>query len=128
MPPLSPLYPETDTLPLLAETSGRYRKLKTDEERTDQIVLAELLLDLKEPALTGRPADELMYAIALQINFQLEQGFLSAQITQNLSTGTGGNTATTTYRDRHLHPGAAAIVRRVTGRQGVRFESPMRGV
>lgn len=125
MPPLTPLYPETDTLPLLADADGRYRKLKTDEERADQLALAELLLDLTAPAYTGDDADRLMYAIALQVKFQMEQGVLTAQMMKSVTTGTQAG-STTTYRDRYLHPGAAAIVGRVTGRAQVAF-SPLQG-
>lgn len=112
MAPLTPLYPDTDTLPLLADANGRYRKLKTPEERADQLVLAELLLGLHAPVYTDTDADQLMYAIALQVGFQMEQGVITAQILRSQSNTHPGNT--TTYRDRYLHPGAAAIVSRVT--------------
>lgn len=123
MPPLAPLYPETDTLPMLADVSSRYRKLKTNAERADQLVLAEMLLGLVSPVYTGASADQLRYAIALQVNFQMDQGQITAQQMRSVSTGAPG-VSTTTYRDRYLHPGAAAIVIRVTQTAVVGF-SPM---
>jgi hypothetical protein len=125
MATLTPLYPDTDALPLLADSNGRYRKLKTNEERADQLVLAELLLNLTEPVFTDRDADQIMYAIALQVTFQMEQGVLTAQMMKSVSTATGAG-STTSYRDRYLHPGAAAIIARVCGRATVGF-SPLMG-
>jgi hypothetical protein len=66
VPPLAPLYPGADALPLLADPQSRYRKLKTDPERLDQIAAAELLLGLEPPAYTdARKVSELEYAVAL---------------------------------------------------------------
>lgn len=127
MPPLDPLYPDVDTLPLLADSSSRYRKLKTNAERLDQLVLAELLLGLSAPAYTGQKGGEIKYGIALQVTYQLEQGFLTAQIMKSVSTGAPAS-ATTAYRDRYIHPGAAAIVMRATGTAVVGFTPPPRGV
>lgn len=120
---LTPLYPDTENVALLADPTSRYRKLKTDPERSDQIAIAELLLGLKEPVYTGRKASEIIYAIALQVNFQLDQGTITAQIMRSVSTNAPGNSMTT-YRDRYLHPGAADIVNRATGRAVVGF-TPM---
>lgn len=127
MPPLAPLYPETDGLPILSDASSRYRKLKTDPERVDQLVLAEMLLGLVTPAYTGAKADQIRYAVALQVNFQLDQGQITAQEMKSVSTGAPG-VSTTAYRDRYLHPGAAAIVARVTETAVVGFSPTPRGV
>lgn len=123
MPPLAPLYPGTDDLPILANPDSRYRKLKSDPERVDQVVVAEMLLGLTDPPYTGRKADEIMYGVALQINFQLEQGTITSQVMRSVSTNAPGNSMTT-YRDRYLHPGAVDIVNRATGRAVVGF-TPM---
>jgi hypothetical protein len=127
VPPLAPLYPGADNLPLLADPQSRYRKLKTDPERQDQIVAAELLLGLEAPAYTdARKVSELEYAVALQVQFQLDQGTITAQQMKSVSTNAPG-TSTTSYRDRYLHPGAAAIVDRVTERATVGFSAMPRG-
>lgn len=111
--------------PLLADTTSRFQKLKTDDERRGQNQLAELLLDLRTPAYTDDAADELGYAVALQVAFQLEQGY-TPEIVRTQSRSTPGDA--TTYRDRYLHPGAVAIVSRVTGVTAVGFSSTVRGV
>jgi uncharacterized protein YlaN (UPF0358 family) len=127
MPTIDPLYPATDALPLLADESSRYRKLKTDAERADQLVVAEMLLGLSGPVYTGRTANEIMYGIALQVNFQLDQGFITAQQLKSISTGAPASN-TTSYRDRYLHPGAAAIIARATGMGITGFTAPPPGV
>lgn len=110
---LEPLYPGTDALPILSDSSSRYRKLKTAEERKDQLVVAELLLGLSAPVYTGQDGGSLMYAIALQVNFQMDQGQITAQQLKSEAVNAPG-TSTTSYRDRYLHPGAVSIVNRVT--------------
>lgn len=122
---LAPTYPTVDALPLLADVGSRYRKLKTNAERTDQVVLAELLLGLRPPAYAGRAADEIMYGIALQVMFQMEQG-VTPDIMKSLSNSHPGNT--TTYRDRYLSPDAAVLVARATGTKYTGFTIPPSGV
>lgn len=125
MPPLTPLYPDTDGLPLLADPTSQYRKLKTDEERADQIVLAELLHGLKAPAYVGDIADRIAYGLALQVIFQLQQG-VTPDITKSVSNAHPGNT--TTYRDRYKSPEAAAIISAATGVKWTGFTVPPGGV
>jgi hypothetical protein len=111
--------------PLLAAPDSKFQKLKTDAEREAQNLLAELLLDLRAPAYTDDAATELGYAVALQVAFQLEQGY-TPEIVRSQSRSTPGDG--TSYRDRYLHPGAAAIVSRVTGATPVGFTATLRGV
>lgn len=118
-PPLNPLYPDTDILPLLADGSSRYRKLKTDEERRDQIVLAELLLGLRAPVYIEDDASKIQYAVALQVMYQLDQGTILAQFMKSQSNAHPGNMST--YRDRFIHPGAQMIIARVTKTANVGF-------
>lgn len=121
---LEPLYPNTDAVPLLSASSNKYRNLGSDDERKAQVVLAELLLGLEEPAYADPDiAARLEFAIALQINFQMDQGVVTSQILQTASISPA-LTKTEGYRDRYLHPGAAAMVDRVTQRATVGF-SPM---
>lgn len=113
---------------MLADLSSRYRKLPTDEARTDQIVVAELLLGLSPPAYTDeRKVSELEYAVALQVQFQLDQGVITSQMMKTQSKNAPGVT-TESYRDRYLHPGSAAIVDYTTGRATIGFHGLPRGV
>jgi hypothetical protein len=125
MPVLAPIYPGVNALPLLADAGSLYRKLKTDAERTDQIVVAELLLGLRPPAYAGRAQSEIEYAVALQVQFQMQQG-VTPEITKSVSQAHPGNT--TTYRDRYLSPEAAAIVARATNTATTGFTIPPGGV
>lgn len=127
MPPLAPLYPGAGDLAMLGDPSSRYRKLHSDDARTDQLVAAELLLGLVPPEYTDpRKVSELEYAVALQVQFQLDQGVITSQMMKTQSKNAPGVT-TESYRDRYLHPGAAAIVDRVTERATVGFSGMPRG-
>lgn len=127
MAALDPTYPGADVLPILADPASRYRKLPTDAARKDQVVAAELLLGLVPPVYAdARKVSELEYAVALQVQFQLDQGVITAQILETSSKG-APSTVTESYRDRYLHPGAAAIVDRVTERATVGFHGMPRG-
>lgn len=110
---------------ILAAPDSRFQKLKTDDERVAQNELAELLLNLRRPAYTGVDADELTYAVALQVAFQLEQGY-TPEIVKSQTRSHPGDT--TGYRDRYIHAGAAAIVARVTRTATVGFSPTPRGV
>lgn len=124
---LDPLYPGADGLPMLADPQSRYRKLPSNDARKDQVVVAELLLGLSGPVYAdARKVSEIEYAIALQVNFQLDQGVITAQALKTASKGAPGVT-TESFRDRYLHPGAAAIVDRVTERATVGFNGMPRG-
>lgn len=123
---LAPLYPGANALPVLSDAASAYRKLKTDAERTDQIVIAELLLGLRPPAyVIARTVAELEYAVAIQVIFQMQQG-VSPEITKSISQAHPGNT--TTYRDRYLSPDAAALVARATNTKWTGFTIPPAGV
>lgn len=125
MPALAPIYPGVDALPVLSDVTSAYRKLKTNGERTDQIVIAELLLGLRPPAYAGRPGSEIEYAVALQVQFQMQQG-VTPEIMKSVSQAHPGNT--TTYRDRYLSPEAAALVARATNTAWTGFTVPPGGV
>jgi hypothetical protein len=108
--------------PLLSE---RWGKLATDAERTAQHIRAEMDLGLRAPVYIGTDAEELTYAIVLQINTNLERG-ATPVLTKGTANAKSG--ANETYRDRWVNPEAAAIVARVTGVQAVRFVPVTAGV
>lgn len=120
-----PVLYDVTTNGLLADPTGRFQKLKTDDERTAQNALAELLLNLRPPAYVDGNADDLAYAVALQVAFQLEQGYTPEIVKSQTRTHPGD---TTGYRDRYVHAGAAAIVARVTRTATVGFSPTPRGV
>jgi hypothetical protein len=107
--------------PLLAD---KFVKLAPEKQTAEQIT-AEMLLDLRAPVYTGDDAEELKYAIVLQINFRLEHGVTPSV---QRSAGDTNRGVTTTYRDRWIDPQAAAIVARVTGVQQVRNQPVTAGV
>jgi hypothetical protein len=107
--------------PILSQT---FQKLSMAAQTAEQ-VRAEMLLGLTAPLYTGDDADELRYAIVLQINYQLERG-ATPNVLKAAADGNRGTT--TTYRDRWVDPAAAAIVERVTGVRQVRFAPSMAGV
>jgi hypothetical protein len=119
--PLVPLYDVTGH-PLLSE---QFNKLKTAEEKTAQMIMAHLLLNLRAPAFSGDEAEELGYAIVRQVNYQIQRG-ISPEVMKSISNTQPG--ITTTYRDRYLDPGAWAIVARVTGVATVGFSPTAPGV
>jgi hypothetical protein len=118
-------------LPVLYDITGhsllseKYNKLKTPEEKSDQQVMAELLLGLRAPVYTATEAEQLKYAIARQINFQLERG-ITPDVMKSLSNSHPGNT--TQYRDRYADSGALAIVNRVCKIAVVGFSATGPGV
>lgn len=112
--PLTALYDITDN-PLLEE---KYKKLKDDGVRLSNQILAEMVLGLKAPLYTGSDAEEIVYAIVEQINYQLQKG-VEPEVIKSVSNTHPGNT--TTYRDRYLSPIAWRIIERVTGVKTVRF-------
>lgn len=86
--------------------------LKTPEEKVAQNMLAEQYLGLVPPAYTdASDIERLELAIAMQIQFQMDQG-TSPMIHKSETQNKPG--ITTAYRDRYIHPGAAEIVSRVT--------------
>lgn len=101
----------------------------TTQQRADQQtalqVSAEMILGLRAPVYTGDDAQELAYAIVLQLNFMLEHGITPSVVKSSGDTNRG---VTTTYRDRWIDPNAAVIVSRVTGVQQVRFTPSLAGV
>lgn len=106
-----PLYDVLDH-PLLADPSGKFQKLPSEEARVAQTLQAELMLGLVGPAYTETAdVDALGYAIALQVLYQMERG-LTPEVTKSQTRQQPGDT--TMYRDRYLHSGAAEIVSRVT--------------
>lgn len=117
---LTPLY-DIANHPLLG---GKYNQLKTPEEKEATHIMAELLLDLRAPAYTGADGEELAYAVVRQINFAMEHG-VTPDVMKSVSQTVPGTT--TTYRDRYLDPGAAAIVARVTKVATVRYVPMSRG-
>lgn len=95
----------------------RYTALKTTAAKTEQQLLAEVMLGLKEPAYEDQDAELLAMAVALQINYQLEMG-----VTQEMTKSVvDRNNMTTIYRDRFLSVRAMHIVRSVTKIEFVRF-------
>lgn len=119
--PLTVTYP-IEGHPLL---SGKYTGLKTQGEKDSNYHMAEMLLGLVPPPYTGEKAERLVYAIVLQVNFQLEHG-LTPEIVKSVSNTHPG--MATTYRDRYVSPVAWDIVRFVTGRTTVGFTPPGIGV
>ncbi len=105
--------------------SDKYAKLASDAERLSYHLLAEQLLDLRAPVYTGTDAEELGFAVVLQINFLLQQG-MEPLVKKNIVKGSPS--ISEGYRDRLINPNAALIVARVTGRQQVRFTPPFAGV
>ena len=98
--------------------SDAYNKLASAGLKTATQIEAELLLGLQLPVYTGSDADTLVYAIVIQINFQLLQG-LTPDMHRSVSNTHPGQT--TAYRDRFVDPRASAIVARVTKRATVGF-------
>lgn len=120
-----PLY-DLSGHPLLADPKNKYNNLKGDPERAAQQSLAEILLGLEEPIATDAgEVEQIGYAIALQILFQMEQG-ATPMVDKSNNLQHPGNA--TVYRDRWLDPRAADIIRRVTGIEPVRFSAPSFGV
>jgi hypothetical protein len=98
---------------------------KDEAEQVAVNLVAEQLLDLRAPAYTGDAAEELAFAVVLQINYWLAR---SDEPLVKKAIAQGGTAISTTFRDRWVNPDAAAIVARVTGRQPVRFTVPPAGV
>jgi len=88
--------------------------------------LAEYYLELTSPAYTGRTADALTMAIVLQISLQIAQG-MPPQIVKSSTDNEHGNFSTA-FRDRVIHPGAALIVFRETGKRLAGFTVTAPGV
>jgi hypothetical protein len=109
--------------PLLGE---KFKKLKTNDEKTQQQVMAELLLDLTVAPTDATKVDQLIIALTRQINFQLEAG-VSPEVMKSVANAHPGNGNTTTYRDRFLEPGAVLIVARVMRRAQPAFRVPEYG-
>ena len=112
---LAPIYVLTDVTSLLS--AGFTAKSPTDQATYQ--VLAEMLLGLVPPAYTSDDGKRLAFAVALQINYQLERG-VTPESVRSSGNAAAGNT--TTYRDRSVHPGARRIVEQITGVQQVRFQ------
>lgn len=106
--------------PLLSE---RWNGLTAARQTSEQI-RAEMALGLTA-GYDGSDAEELAYAIVLQINFQLARGETPDIQKSVANAKTGLND---TYRDRYVDPEAAAIVARVTGAAQVRFTPMTAGV
>ena len=104
--------------------SDKYTK-KSPAEQLALHLVAEQLLDLRAPALTGNDGEELAFAVVLQVNYLLQRG---DEPLVKESIANGNPSLSTTFRDRYVNPDAAAIVTRVTGRQQVRFTVPLAGV
>lgn len=119
--PLQPLY-SVDGHPMLGE---KYNNLVNPDEAVAHVVLAEMLLGLKAPVYTGEPAERLKFAIAIQVNFQLQQG-VEPDVLKSVSNTHPGNT--TQYRDRMVSPDARALTQYVTGNTPVGFRPPGLGV
>lgn len=107
--------------PLLSE---RFVRLSAVQQTAEQI-RAEMALGLRAPVATGTDAEELAFAVVLQINFQLARGETPEIMRTTTNPKTGVNE---TYRDRIVDPEAAAIVARVTGVQQVRYTPVTAGV
>lgn len=118
---MNPVY-NIDGHPLISQT---YEGLGSAEEKKQQNVLAELLLDLRAPAIDAPVGDELKIAVARQVNFQLEQGISPSVIRSQMSSVPGQST---TYRDRYVDPAAWAIVARVLQVRTVRYTPTAKGV
>lgn len=103
--------------PLLAD---KFAKLSPDKQTAEQIT-AELLLDLRAPVYTGDDAEELKYAIVLQINYQLERPDAIEFMKADGNAVPGSSGVSRQYRDRIVSPQARAIVERVTGVRQVRL-------
>jgi hypothetical protein len=118
---VNPVY-NIDSHPLISET---YTNLDPSTQQKEHNILAELLLGLKAPAITGNPGEELKMAVALQVNFQLEQALVPHIVRSQMSSVPGQST---TYRDRYVDPAAWAIVARVLQVRTVRYTPTAMGV
>lgn len=102
------IYTVEQTHPL---ASARTRAV-TSEEFDANVTLAEILLGLHEPALTGdSDVERLQMAIIQQINFQIQQG-LDALIEESSGISSQA-TKSVVWRDTYLNPRAMAIVQTV---------------
>ncbi len=116
--------------PLLGEKWAKLggQNITNDERAALQLAYqldAELALDLRAPVYTGDDALELSFAVVHQIAFMIEHGITASNV-KSISQGSPG--ASKVFRDRWVDPTAAAIVRRVTGAEPVRFDAPWAGV
>lgn len=102
----------------------KYTKLKTPEEKLAQQIMAEFILNLSAPVYVGPDATNIGYAIARQIDFQMEQG-LTSEVQKSIGNAHSG--LNTTYRDRYLSPVAWRIIEAVTHVATVGFSPPGRG-
>ena len=118
---LAPLYPVPEDHPALTKTV----LAKGEEARLVENVLAERVLGLKGPAYTGADKDSLILAVAIQMNFQVEQG-LSPDIHKTVNNTQPG--MMTAYRNRQVSPDAWRIVSATTGVQTIGFSPPGIGV
>jgi hypothetical protein len=110
---------------LLDNPTGKFMKLEDDAERTAMNEIAEAYLNLVEPAYTdAKIVARIKHALALQINFMLEQGYTPTIMKSEVQNRPG---VTTTYRDRFIHPGAAEIVARATKTSHHLFSAPTFG-
>lgn len=115
------LYQPPTPAPLLSEA---FTKLTPGEQLAHHL-RAEMLLGLQAPVYTGSDAEELTFAVVLQINHQVAMRSLTSHL-KSVSTSSGG--VTEAFRDRSVDPDAAFIVERVTGMRQVRYEPAAAGV
>ncbi len=107
--------------------SDKFAGLDPDKQTAEQI-LAEMLLGLRAPVYLGDDAEELKYAIILQINYQLQRDLAAEFKTSDGNVVPGTSGVTRQYRDRYVDSRARAIVERVTGVQRVRLSPAGVGV
>jgi hypothetical protein len=102
----------------------KFTKLGSPEEKEAQQIMAEFILNLSAPQYTGPDATSITFAIARQIDFQMEQG-ITPEVMKSIGNAKAG--LNTSYRDRYLDPVAWRIIEAVTKVATVGFSPPGRG-
>jgi hypothetical protein len=114
---MPPLYTVPDDHPLLTD---KWPSDTQQDKRDVQKLLAEQLLGLKGPAYADADkVEDIITALVLQINFQLQHG-IEPHVVRSANQSNPGNA--TNYRDRYVNPEAMATLARATGRTYVAFQ------
>jgi len=108
--------------PLLSDAAQVLATNKPDKFLAEHL-RAEMLLGLTVPVYEDTDAEELAFAVILQINYQVAHRNKVPDM-KAVSSERG----TESFRDRSVDPDAAMIVERVTGRRSVRYEPAGFGV
>ncbi len=116
---------DVESHPLLGDPKGKFQSLEDPEEQQAIVQIAEALLRINQETQDDGEDATMKNAVALQVNFLLDQGMTPQFALQTNQSQPG---LSTTFRSRWLDPRAAALVSRVLGIEQVRFTPPMFGV